>query len=128
VETAVSALLQVSPHDSEKDLCDRSETTVNRFIAASSDSATRRGWDQQDVSHRYDKRLVKFDHAISRAHPRARPAQRTALDHALRLLRKHHVVSERRVADAPRGNAGHSRAKSDHPSERVQPARTATRA
>ena len=127
VEAAVSALLRVSPQ-SEQDLRDRSETIVNRFLAASNNSATRRGWDQQDVTHRYDKRLVKFDHAISRAHPRARPAQRTALDHALKLLRKHHVVAERRLADAPRGNAGHSRANSAHPSERVQSARTATRA
>jgi hypothetical protein len=87
---------------------------VNRFLAAASASATRRGWDQQDVAHRYDKRLVKFDHAISRAHPRARAAQRTALDHASRLLKKHHVVSERR-ADAPRGNPVHSGAKPDHP-------------
>jgi hypothetical protein len=94
VETAVKALLQVSPQDSEKDLCDRSEATVNRFLAASSDSATRRGWEQQDVAHRYDKRLVKFDRAISRVHPRARPAQRTALHHASKVLRKHHVVSK----------------------------------
>jgi hypothetical protein len=126
VETALSALLQVSPQDSEKDLCERSETTVNRFLAASRDSATRRGGDQHDVARRYDKRLVKFDHAILPAHPRARPAQRTALDHALKLLRKHHVVSQRRVADAPRENVVHSRAKPDHPSERIQSAWTAT--
>jgi hypothetical protein len=116
VETAVNALLQVSPQDLEKDLCDRSEATVNRFLAASSDSAIRRGWDQQDVTHRYDKRLVKFDHAISRAHPRARAAKRTALDHASQLLRKHHVVSQRR-AHVLRGNPVHSRAKPDHPSD-----------
>ena len=128
VETAISALLQVSPQDSEKDLCDRSETTVKRFLAASSHSATRRGWDQQDVAHRYDKRLTKFDHAISQAHPGARPAQRTALDHARKLLRKHHGVSEHQVVDAPRGNAVHSRAKPDQPSERMQSARTTTRA
>jgi hypothetical protein len=114
VETAVNALLRVSPQDSEKDLYERAEATVNRFLAASSASATRRGWDQQDVAHRYDKRLVKFDHAISRAHPRARAAQRTALDHASKLLRKHHVVCEHR-ADAPRGNPVHSGAKPDHP-------------
>jgi hypothetical protein len=128
VEGAVNALLQVSPQDSEKDLCDRSETTVKRFLAASSDSATRRGWDQQDVAHRYDRRLVKLDHAISRAHPRARPAQRTALDHASKLLRKHHGASERRVADAPRENPLHAGAKPDHPSARSQAARGATRA
>jgi hypothetical protein len=116
VETAVNALLQVSPQDSEKDLCDRSEATVNRFVAASRDSATRGGWDQQDVTHRYDKRLVKFDHAISRAHPRARAAQRTALDHASKLLRKHHVISERR-AQALRGDPVHPGAKPDHPSD-----------
>jgi hypothetical protein len=106
VETAVNALLQVSPQDTEKDLCERSETTVDRFLAASSASATRRGWDQQDVTHRYDKRLVKFDGAISRAHPHAQPAQRTALHHASKLLRKHHVVSERHVVDPPRANIG----------------------
>ncbi len=112
VETALNALLQVSPQDSEKDLCEHSEATVNRFLTASSDSAIRRGWDQQDVAHRYGKRLVKFHHAISRAHPRARAAQRTALDHAAKLLRKHHVVSER-VADARRGNPVRSGAKPD---------------
>jgi hypothetical protein len=128
VESAVNALLQVSLQDTEKDLCDRSEATVNRFLAASSDSATRRGWDQQDVAHRYDKHLVKFDHAISRAHPRARAAQRTALAHASKFLRKHHVGSERRVAEAPRGNPVHSGANPDHPSERIRSAWTATRA
>jgi hypothetical protein len=127
VEIAVDALLQISPQDSEKDLCDRSETTVNRFLAASRASATRRGWDQQDVARRYDKRLVKFDHAVSRAHPRARPAQRTALDHASKFLRKHHVVSQR-LADVPRAHPVHAAAKPEHPSERVQSAWTATRA
>ena len=112
VETALNALLQVFPQDSEKDLCDRSEATVNRFLAASTNSATRRGWDQQDVARRYHKRLVKFDHAISRAHPRARAAQRTALNHASTLLRQHHVVLERTGA----------RGKPDHASERIQSA------
>jgi hypothetical protein len=128
VETTVKALLQVSPQASEQDLCARSEATVKRFLTASSDSASRRGWDQQDVAHRYDKRLAKFDHAISRAHPGALAAQRTALDHASKLLRKHHAVSERHVAAAPRGNPLHAGAKSDHPSERMQSAGTATRA
>jgi hypothetical protein len=128
VETAVNALLQVPPQDSEKHLCERSETTVNRFLAASGDSASRRGWDQQDAARRYHKRLVKFDHAISRAHARARPAQRTALDHASKLLRKQHVASERRVADAPPENPVRSAPKPDHPSERIQSASIATRA
>ena len=128
VETAVNALLQVPRQDSEKHLCERSETTVNRFLAASGASASRRGWDQQDAARRYHKRLVKFGHAISRAHARARPAQRTALDHASKLLRKHHVASERRVADAPRGNPAPSVPKPDHPSERVQSTSIATRA
>jgi hypothetical protein len=69
---------------------------VNRFLAAARASAARRGWDQQDVAHRYHKRLVKLDHAISLAHPRARPPQRTALEHASKLLKKHHAVSQRR--------------------------------
>jgi hypothetical protein len=127
VETAVNALLQVSPQDSDKDLCDRSATTVNRFLAASSDSATRRGWDQHDVARRYDRRLVKFDHAISRARPRVRPTQQTALDHASKLLRKHHVVLERRVADAPRANPVHAGAKPDHPSAKSRAAQSTTR-
>jgi hypothetical protein len=108
VNIAINALLQVSPRDSEKDLCDRSEATVNRFLAAASASAARRGWNQQDVAHRYHKRLVKLDHAISRAHQRARARQRTALEHASKLLRKHHVMSERHLVDAPRGNLVHS--------------------
>src|SRR5215468_6592486 len=95
-EIAVNALLNVSARDSEKDLCDRSEVTVDRFLAAASASAARRGWDQQDVAHRYHKRIVKLDHAISRAHPGARPRQRTALEHASKLLKRHHAVSERR--------------------------------
>ena len=114
VDTAVNALLHVSAQDSEKDLSQRSEATVNRFLAAARASAARRGWDQQDVAHRYHKRLVKLDHAISRAHPRARAPQRTALEHASKLLKKHHVVSERRLADARRGNLTHSGAKLDH--------------
>ncbi len=108
VSTAVNALLHVSPRDSEKDLRDRSEATVNRFVAAASAGAARRGWDRQDAAHRYHKRLVKLDHAISRAYPRARARQRTALDHASKLLRKHHDMSERRLADAPRGIPLHS--------------------
>src|SRR5579883_2102629 len=48
--TAINALLRVSPRDSEKDLYDRSEAAVNRFLAAASASAARRGWDQQDVA------------------------------------------------------------------------------
>ncbi len=125
VNTALNALLHVSPRDSEKDLCDRSEATVNRFVAAASASAARRGWDQQDVAHRYHKRLVKLDHAISRAHPRARPRQRMALDHASNLVRKHHVMSERRVVDASRGSPVHSGAKPA--SVHTQSQRTATR-
>ena len=124
VSTAVSALLRVSPRDSEKDLCDRSEATVNRFLAAASASAARRGWDQQDVAHRYHKRLVKLDHAISRAHPRARGRQRMALEHASTLISKHHVMSERRIADAHRGNAVHSVAKLGHTSGQSPPAGT----
>src|SRR5712692_7212976 len=114
VDTAVNALLHVSTQDSEKDLCDRSEATVSRFLAAAHASAARRGWDQQDVAHRYHKRLVKLDHAVSRAHPRARAPQRTALEHASKLLKKHHAVSERRLADAPRGKLTHPEAKLDH--------------
>jgi len=95
VDTAVNALLGACAQDSEQDLCDRSEATVNRFLAAARASAARRGWDQQDVAHRYHKRLVKLDDAISRAHPRARPPQRTALEHASKLLKKHHAVSQR---------------------------------
>jgi hypothetical protein len=125
VDTAINALLRVSPQDSEKDLCDRSEATVNRFLGAASASAARRGWDQQDVAHRYHKRLVKLDHAISRAHPRARARQRTALDHASKLLRKHRAISERRLAEAPRGSRVHSGTKLDHTGG--QPPRTGTR-
>src|SRR6266446_1547347 len=95
VDTAVNALTRVSAEASEQELCHRSEATVNRFLAAARTSAARRGWDQQDVAHRYHKRLVKLDHAISRAHPGA-PPQRTALEHASKLLKKHHAVSQRR--------------------------------
>jgi hypothetical protein len=120
VDTAVNALMRVSAQDSEQDLCDRSEATVNRFLAAARASAARRGWDQQDVAHRYHKRLVKLDHAISRAHPPARAPQRIALEHASKLLKRHHAVSERRLADAPRGNLTSSRAKFDHGNGRSQ--------
>jgi hypothetical protein len=96
VDTAVNALMRVSAHDSEQDICGRSETAVNRFIAAAHASAARRGWDQPDMAHRYHKRIAKLDHAISRAHPGARPRQRTALEHASKLLKRHHAVSERR--------------------------------
>ncbi len=126
VNTAVNALLRVSARDSEKDLCDRSEATVNRFLAAASASAARRGWNHQDVAHRYHKRLVKLDHAISRAHPRARAPQRTALEHASKLIRKHHVMSERRIVDAPGGDPVHSGTKLDRTSG--QPPRTGIRA
>src|SRR5258708_39940466 len=68
VDTAVNALLRVSAQASEQELCQRPEATVNRFLATARASAARRGWDQQDVAHRYHKRLVKLDHAISRAH------------------------------------------------------------
>ena len=112
-DTAVNALLRATSQDSEKDLCDRSEATVNRFLAAASASAARRGWDQQDVAHRYHKRLVKLDHAISRTHPRARVPQRRALEHASKLLRKHHVVAERRLAEAPRAKLANAGAKPD---------------
>jgi hypothetical protein len=120
VDTAVNALMRVSAHDSEQDLCDRSEATVNRFLTAARASAARRGWDQQDVAHRYHKRLVKLDHAISRAHPGARPRQRTALEHASKLLKQHHAVSERRLVDARRGSITPSRAKPDQASGRSQ--------
>jgi hypothetical protein len=104
VDTAVNALMRASAQDSEQDVRDRSEATVNRFLGAARASAARRGWDQQDVAHRYHKRLAKLDHAISRAHPEARPKQRTALEHASRLLKRHHAVSERRPVDTHRGN------------------------
>jgi hypothetical protein len=126
VDTAINALLRVSPQDSEKDLCNRSEATVNRFLAAASASAARRGWDQQDVAHRYRKRLAKLDHAISGAHPRARARQRMALDHASKQLRKHHDVPERHAVDASRGSAFHSGTKPDHASG--QSSRTGARA
>jgi hypothetical protein len=126
VNAAVNALLSVSARDSEKDLHDRSEATVNRFLAAASAGATRRGWDQQDVANRYHKRLVKLDHALSRAHPRARPRQRKALEHASVLLRKHRVTSERRLVDASRGSRVHSGTRPDHTSG--QSPRTGTRA
>jgi hypothetical protein len=126
VNTAVNALLRVSSRDSEKDLYDRSEATVNRFLAAANASAARRGWDQHDVANRYHKRIVKLDHALSRAHPRARARQRTALEHASKLLRRHRVMSERRLADAPRGSSVDSGMKLDHTSG--QSPRTGTRA
>jgi hypothetical protein len=116
VDTAVNALMRVSAPDSEQDVCDRSEAAVNRFIAAAHASATRRGWDQQDAAHRYHKRIAKLDHAISRAHPGARPRQRTALEHAAKLLKRHHAVSELRLADARRGNPTPSAAKPGHAS------------
>jgi len=119
VDTAVNALLRVSAQASEQDLCHRSEATVNRFVAAARASAARRGWDQQDVAHRYHKRLAKLDHAISRAHPGARPPQRTALEHASKLLKKHH---------APRGNLTPSAAKLDHGNGRSQSPPTGIRA
>src|SRR5262249_41806945 len=115
-----NALLHVSARDSEQDLRDRSDATVNRFVAAAHASAARRGWDQQDVAHRYHKRLTKLDHAISRAHPRARAPQRTTLEHASRLLKKHHAVSERRVVDATQGNLNHPGAKPDRTNGRSQ--------
>jgi hypothetical protein len=92
VDTAVNALLHVSTQDTEMDLCHRSEATVNRFLAAARASAARRGWDQQDVARRYHKRVAKLDHAISRAHHRARASQLTALGHASKLVKKHHIA------------------------------------
>jgi hypothetical protein len=120
VDTAVNALLRLPAQDSEQDLCHRSEATVNHFLAAARASAARRGWDQQDVAHRYHKRLVKLDHGISRAHPGARPRQRTALEHASKLLKKHHAVSERRLVDAPRRNLTPSGTRPDHANGRNQ--------
>ena len=76
VDTAVTALLDVPAQESEQGLRDRSEATVSRFVTAAHASAARRGWDQQDKEHRFRKRLVKLDHAISRAHPGARAPQR----------------------------------------------------
>jgi len=113
VDVAVKALLNVSAQDSEKDICHRSEASVNRFVAAASASAARRGWDQRDVAQRYHKRLVKLDHAISRTHPRTRVPQRRALEHASKLLRKHHVVAERRLAEAPWAKLANAGAKPD---------------
>ena len=118
VDTAVTALLHVSAQESEQDLRDRSEATVNRFLAKARASAARRGWDQQDVAHRYRKRVVKLDHAISRAHHGARAPQRSALEHASKLLTKHHAAPERRPADAPGENPTHSGAKRKHLSGR----------
>jgi hypothetical protein len=127
VDTAVNALLHVTPQDSEKDLCDRSEATVDRFVATARASAARRGWDEQDVAHRYHKRLAKLDDAISRAHSRARAPQHAALEHASKLLKQHPVVSESRLVGAPQGNRTHSGAKPDHTNGRSQPPRTGTR-
>jgi hypothetical protein len=120
VDTAVDALMRVSAQASEQDLCHRSEATVSRFVAAARASAARRGWDQQDVARRYHKRLVKLDHAISRAHPGAQAPQRTALEHASKLLKQHHAVSERRLMDARRGNLTPSGAKPDQANGRSQ--------
>jgi hypothetical protein len=122
VSAAVDALLRVSPQDSENDLCRKSEATVDRFLAAAHSSAARRGWDQQDVAHRYHRRLGKLDHAISRAHPQAQAPQRAALEHASKLLRQHHVVTDRRPVDAARGGPDHSGAKHDRPNGRSKPA------
>jgi hypothetical protein len=123
VETAVKALLQVSPQDSEKDLCDRSATTVNRYLAASS-SATRRGWDQQDVGRRSDKRLVKFDRAIF-ASPSPGPAETANGSRSRIETLKNHVVLERQVADAHRANPVRAKAKPGHARSRA--AQSATR-
>jgi hypothetical protein len=128
VNTALNTLLSVSPRDSDRELYDRSEATMNRFLAAASAGAARRGWDRQDAAKRYHKRLVKLDHAISRAHPRARPPQRTALDHALKLLREPRVISERRLVDTRPGSSVHSGTKPDHTSGRAQSLRAGTRA
>jgi hypothetical protein len=118
VSTAVNALLRVSPQDSEKDLCRKSEATVDRFLAAAHSSAARRGWDQQDVAHRYHRRLAKLDHAISRAHHQARAPQRAALEHASKLLQNHHVVADSRPVDVARGSRDHSAAKHDRTNSR----------
>lgn len=126
VDTAVNALLRVTPQDSEKDLRHRSEATMNRFLAAARATAGRRGWDAQDVAHRYRKRLSKLDRAILRAHHRARAPQRTALENASKLLRRHDVVSESLPADARQGNHTDSGARLDHTNGRSQSARTAT--
>jgi len=121
--TAVNALLQVSPQESEKDLSRKSEATVDRFLAAARATAARRGWDPQDVAHRYHRRLAKLDHAISRAHPRARPPQRAALEHASKLLRRHHVVPDCRPPDSPQRNpvdAGRSNGRSQSPQTKIR--------
>jgi hypothetical protein len=120
VDIAVDSLLRVTPQDSEKDLGHRSEATLNRFLAAAHASAVRRGWDAQDVAHRYHKRLSKLDHAISQVYRNARTPQRTALEHASRMLRRHHVVSERPPVDAPRANRPDLGAKLIHATERSQ--------
>jgi hypothetical protein len=126
VDTAINSLLHVTPQDSEKDLHHRSEATLNRFLSAAHASAARRGWDAQDVAHRYRKRLSKLDRAISRAHRRARAPQRTALENASKLLGRHHVESESLPVDARRGNRTDSGARLDHTNGRSQSPRTGT--
>jgi hypothetical protein len=120
VDAAVDSLLRVTPQDSEKDLGHKSEATLNRFLAAAHASSVRRGWDAQDVAHRYHKRLSKLDHAISRAYRGARAPQRTTLEHASRMLRRDHVVSDRHPMDAPRANPPEPGAKLVHSIERSQ--------
>ncbi|SRR5579871_684572 len=88
-DTAVNALLRVTLGGSEKELDHKAETAVNRFLANARSDAHRRGRDQRDVSRRYRKRIAKFDHAVSRAHHRARASQRRALEHASKVLSKH---------------------------------------
>ena len=117
-DIAVNSLLHVTPQESELDLRHRSEATLNRFLAVARTSAARRGWDAQDVAQRYCKRLTKLDRAISRAHRGARAPQRTALEHASKLLRRHHVVPENLHVDASRGNRTDPGAKPDHTSGR----------
>jgi hypothetical protein len=90
---------------------------VNRFIAAARASAARRGWDEQDAAHRYHRRLVKFDHAISRANRRARLPQRTTLEHAAKLLRTHHVMPEHLAGDNAGRNRVDSVTKLDRPND-----------
>ncbi len=126
VDAAVNSLLHVTPQDSDKDLRHRSEATLNRFLAAARASAARRGWDAQDVAHRYRKRLSKLDRAILRAHSGARAPQRTALDNASQLLRSRHLVSESLPAAGPHGNHAGTTAGLDHASGRSQSPRTGT--
>jgi hypothetical protein len=102
VETTVDALLQVTSEQPDKDVSHGSEAAMKRFLAAAHAGASRRGWDQQDVSHRYRKRLVKLDHAISRAHRRARPSQRKALENASELLNGHRLAHDHLSVNEPR--------------------------